>query len=203
MILRTFLCAAAVAWMVTPSAILVGQEPSRDGLVMERPKSGPFVRTDLGYMVPYRQRIPGTDIQFQMVPIAGGQFLLGSPGSEVGRQDAEGPQVSVMIKPFWMGKYEVTWKEFRVYMGLDVASREQFRRTRRSANNDDSVDAVTAPSEVYDISFAYEGGDGPDTPAVTMTHFSAKQYTKWLSLLLEDFYRLPQRRPSGFQRELE
>jgi len=40
MILRTFLCVAAVAWMVTPGALLVGQEPSRDGLVMERPKSG-------------------------------------------------------------------------------------------------------------------------------------------------------------------
>jgi len=33
--------------------------------------------------------------------------------------------------------------------------------------------------------------DGPQHPAVSMTQYGAKQYTKWLSKLTRDFYRLP------------
>jgi len=99
-----------------------------------------------------------------VVPIPGGKFLLGSPGSKVGRQDTEGLQVSVMIRPHWIGKYEVTWEEFRVYMNLKAATVEYFRRKRRITNRPPFVDAVTAPSVVYDISFAYDGRKDPDLP---------------------------------------
>ena len=47
------------------------------------------------------------------------------------------------------------------------------------------------PSALYDPSFTYEAGDGPTEPAATMTQFAAKQYTKWLSQLVGNFYRLP------------
>ncbi len=189
---RVYLSIAVVAGMTSlgPSS-LRAQEASRPGIVQQRPESEPFVRIESGFMVPYQQRIPGTDITFEMVPIAGGRFRMGSPRSESARHADEGPQVSIVVEPFWMGRHEVTWKEFRIFMGLKEASRELFRNSRRSVTNDHGVDAVTAPSVIYDTCFAYEGGEGPDTPAVTMTHYAAKQYTKWLSLLLEDFYRLP------------
>jgi formylglycine-generating enzyme required for sulfatase activity len=40
---------------------------------------------------------------------------MGSPESEANRGDDEGPQVKKAIKPFWMGKYEVTWDEYERY----------------------------------------------------------------------------------------
>jgi formylglycine-generating enzyme required for sulfatase activity len=55
----------------------------------------------------------------------------------------------------------------------------------------DDVDAVTAPTPLYEPSFTYEPGDTPNQPAVTMTQFGAKQYTKWLSGITGRQYRLP------------
>ena len=49
----------------------------------------PAVRYKDGWLVPYEETIPGSDVTFQMVPVPGGSFLLGSPGDEVGREDTE------------------------------------------------------------------------------------------------------------------
>src|SRR4051794_32135302 len=59
------------------------------GLIQEQPNSGRFVKTDQGYMVPYQQTIPGSDATFEMQPIPGGKFLLGSPESEPGHKPDE------------------------------------------------------------------------------------------------------------------
>src|SRR5690606_40597662 len=40
----------------------------------------------------YVQEIPGTSIKFSMVGIPSGEFTMGSPETEKGRQDDEGPQ---------------------------------------------------------------------------------------------------------------
>jgi formylglycine-generating enzyme required for sulfatase activity len=52
-----------------------------------------------------------------MARIAGGTFTMGSPASEAGR-DSDETQHSVTIsKPFYIGKYEVTQKEWVEVMG--------------------------------------------------------------------------------------
>ena len=182
--------------LLLPSLALVvataaAQETLPQGIVAEQPTEGRFVETDQGFMIPYTETIPGTDIQFEMVPIPGGTFLLGSPEDEEDRREDEGPQVSIEVAPFWMGKHEVTWGEYKQYMDLHdyfKAFREQGIREVTEANE---IDAITAPSSLYDPSFTYDAGDGPRQPAATMTQYSAKQYTKWLSILTGDFYRLP------------
>ena len=76
-------------------------------------------------MKPYTQKIDHTEVTFDMVPIPGGEFLMGSPKTEAGRADDEGPQHKVKIEPFWMGKHEVTWEEFELWSLL----MESFRYT--------------------------------------------------------------------------
>src|SRR5206468_3708031 len=88
------------------------------GLVKDQPASGRFVKTDQGYMVPYKQTIPGTEATFEMQPIPGGKFKLGSPASEKGRKPDEGPQIEIEVEPFWMSTYEVTWAEYKPYMAM-------------------------------------------------------------------------------------
>ncbi|MCA9131696.1 MAG: SUMF1/EgtB/PvdO family nonheme iron enzyme, partial [Planctomycetales bacterium] len=61
----------------------------------------------------------------------------------------------------------------------------------RVVDDSNAVDAITAPTELYDSSFTYRYGQGPKLPAVTMTQYAAKQYTKWLSKLTGQQYRLP------------
>src|ERR671934_80921 len=63
----------------------------------------------------YVETIPGTKVRFEMVPVPGGTYLMGSPPGEPGRSADEGPQHPVTIRPLWMGKMEVTWDEYDLY----------------------------------------------------------------------------------------
>ncbi len=42
-------------------------------------------------MKPYTETIEGTEIEFEMVPIPGGTFTIGSPENEADHEDDEGP----------------------------------------------------------------------------------------------------------------
>ena len=53
-------------------------------------------------MKPYIETIPGTEQTFKMIPIKGGKFKMGSPDSEEGRLEDEGPQIDVEVQPFWI-----------------------------------------------------------------------------------------------------
>ena len=57
-----------------------------------------------------------TGIEFVLIPA--GEFDMGSPDDEKGRRGAEGPVHRVKIsKPFYLGKYPVTQKQWREIMG--------------------------------------------------------------------------------------
>ena len=180
----------AVVWMLlvaSPSAL--AQSSDVLGVVDQKPAEGPAVEVDGKFMVPYSMTIPGTEVEIEMIPIAGGTFKMGSAAD-----DASGdvtPQVEVNVQPFWMGKYEVNWEQYQAYMAMDTAFKKMAKTGLRKVTTEDEVDAVTAPSALYEPDITYEAGEEPDQPAASMTQFAAKQYTKWLSLLSGQFYRLP------------
>ncbi len=141
--------------------------------------------TDLGF---YSNTIPGTVVKYFMVPVKGGEVLLGSPASEPNRAADEGPQIPVKIEPFWMGQFEVTWNEFEAFMYP-----EEERKYRGSIATDPYVDkvsdAVSRPTKPYvEMSFGM-GKDG--YPAISMTQHAARKYCQWLSAKTGHFYRLP------------
>jgi formylglycine-generating enzyme required for sulfatase activity len=139
-------------------------------------------------MKPYTDRISDSETTFDMLPIAGGTFRMGSPGTEASRQDDEGPQHDVKIAPFWMGKHEVTWDEYEVFMfSLDVARRKI--SSKQPSELDKFADAVTRPTKPYtDMSF---GMGKRGFPAICMTQLAAKKYCQWLSAKTGRYYRLP------------
>ena len=61
----------------------------------------------------------------------------------------------------------------------------------RPVTKDNEADAVTSPSNLYDPTFTFRNGQKPRLPAVTMSQFAAKQYTKWLSGITGLYFRLP------------
>src|SRR2546430_13881956 len=64
-------------------------------------------------LVPFRDSIAPTLVTFEMIPVPGGTVTLDSP---TGRR-------VVAVPPFWMGKTEVTWDEYDVWVyPLDVAA---------------------------------------------------------------------------------
>ena len=64
------------------------------------------------------------EIGLEMVAIPPGTFTMGSPATERGRSHFdEGPQTVVTItRPFWMGKYEVTQREYETVTGSNPSS---------------------------------------------------------------------------------
>jgi len=139
-------------------------------------------------MEPYTEVIEGSRATFDMVPIPGGEFLMGSPEDEEGRNDDEGPQVEVEIEPFWMGTHEVTWDEYAEFQEeLDRLRREM--DDRDASDYDELAEALTRPTPPYtDMTFGM-GKEG--FPAICMTQHSAKMYCKWLSARTGRYYRLP------------
>ena len=51
-----------------------------------------------------------------MVVIPGGTFTMGSPATEAGRFDSEGPQHPVSVRSLALGRYPVTQKEFATFL---------------------------------------------------------------------------------------
>ena len=161
------------------------------GIAADAPASQRSVATRRGYMVPYTARIPGSEVTFQMVPIPGGTFQMGSPPDEAGRRKDEGPEVEVRIASFWMSAHEITWGEYKQYMALLDVFRSFDAQGIRAVTAERKCDAVTAPSRLYDPDSTFASGDDPRQPAVMMTQYAARQYTHWLSRISGQFYRLP------------
>ena len=59
----------------------------------------------------------GNGVSLEMVKIPGGRFIMGSPETEAGRLSREGPQHSVDVPEFFMGKYVVTQAQWQAVMG--------------------------------------------------------------------------------------
>lgn len=182
----------AIFTLIVSCPLLASAQSSETpGLSKTKPAAGRFVETPQGYMVPYVARIPGTDVTYRMQPIPGGKVLVGSPATEVGHQADEAPQFEVTVEPFWMAEHEVTWAEYKSYMAMHDALKEMYMKEFRKVPDPTSELIVTAPSNLYEPTFTFKKGAEPHQPAVTMSQYAAKQYTKWLSGISGQFLRLP------------
>ena len=123
-----------------------------------------------------RQKIEdlGNGIKLQMVYIPGGTFTMGSPESEEGRYDDEGPQHDVTVPPFFMGKYPVTqgqWKELASRTDLKV-----------------KLDLKLEPSYFKE---PYQDIDRWHRPVERVSWYEAVEFCERLSKLTQRNYRLP------------
>ena len=106
---------------------------------------------------------------------------MGTPGSEPGRRNDEGPQHKIRIDPFWMGKYEVTWNEYRLFMFASQSG--------EMTGADRVIDGVSRPTAPFvEMSFGM-GTEG--FPAISMTQHAANKFAQWMSAKTGQFYRLP------------
>lgn len=134
----------------------------------------------------------GEKISFDMVPITGGTFIMGSPENEPGRKDDEGPQHKVRIDQFYLCATETTLELFLEYYQETVSEKKDFtviEQARKDAEQSgDGVDAITGPTPVYgDLSMGY----GKKHPAMGMTWHNAMTFCKWLSIKTGRKYHLP------------
>ena len=137
----------------------------------------------------YTQTIHETGIDFEMVAIEGGTFLMGSGAGDPDRFSDEEPQHEVRVSPFWMGKFEISWAEYEPFMITSLA-REKNGYPERNERLKRLVDWTSSPTVPY-MEMSYGMGHGPRFPAICMTHHAASKYCQWLSAQTGEFYRLP------------
>jgi len=120
----------------------------------------------------YTESIAGTLVKFDMV---------GIPGGEISMPDLAKPGAvrKVKIKPMWVGKTEVTWDEYDVFVF----------RLDEPASPAPGKDAISHPSKPYgaaDRGFGHKG-----YPVINESFHGADEYCKWLSAKTGHTYRLP------------
>ena len=167
--------AAGAAVALLAAVVMAAAPDARSGA----PRSA--AQAAITAVAPYTETIPGTTVSFDMVPIPGGTFRMGSPASEALRGDDEGPQVDVKVGPFWMGKLEVTWAEYDLY----AFAKRPAPAAGAAPTGADAVSKLTPP-------YADESwGFGKDKqPALGMTWHAAAEYCRWLSAKTGKTYRL-------------
>ena len=138
----------------------------------------------------YTEQVPGTPVSFEMIAITGGSFRMGSPQNEKFRKDDEGPVRDVTLSRFFMGKVQVSWDEYWHYH-IETSSEGRIPPEIMIARNlnAETVDAISGPTPPFGVP-SQGWGEGA-RPAITMTHYSAEIYCKWLSMKTGKKYRLP------------
>jgi formylglycine-generating enzyme required for sulfatase activity len=158
------------------------------------PESAPAAADKLPKVEPskhekYTEKVPDSKLTFDMVPIPGGTFLMGSPDSEKGRTEEEGPQHPVTIKPFWMGRCEVTWDEYNTWWKDSPGNKQAQRDAEANKASQKEIDALSRPTPAYADETFGRGGSGH--PVLGITHHAAMEYCRWLSQKTGKAYRLP------------
>lgn len=121
----------------------------------------------------FEETIPGTLVTFEMIPVPAGSVTIETP---------DGPQ-EVEVGPFWIGKTEVAWDAYDVYVyGLDKEN---------EGLSAEEIDAIARPSKPYVLPGEDFGHKG--YPALSMTRRAAAAYGHWLSAKTDRTYRLPTR----------
>jgi formylglycine-generating enzyme required for sulfatase activity len=112
----------------------------------------------------YRETIAGTVVSFEMVPVPGGTVTIGSQ--------------KVEVKPFFIGRTEVTWDLYDVFaLGLDAPK------------GGGGADAIARPSQPYgapDYGWGHAGH-----PVISVARQAAQAFAGWLSKKTGKTYRLP------------
>jgi len=117
----------------------------------------------------------GEKLSFEMVLIPGGKFLKGSPKTEQGRKDNEGPQHEVRL---FSSYYEETVQEQRDDLTVEETDK-----------NSEDLDAITGPTPIYgDPTLGMGGGKHP---TIGPTWHNAMTFCRWLSKKTGKKYRLP------------
>lgn len=101
--------------------------------------------------------------EIAMVPIKGGCFMMGTPETELDRDDDEGPQHEVCVSDFEMGKHEVTFDDWQACVDAD--------------------DCFHEPDD--------RGWGEGKRPLINISWDDAQDYIRWLNRATGEQYRLP------------
>lgn len=123
-----------------------------------------------------------------------GEFIMGSPAHEPGRDDDEEPHKVTLTRGFWLGETEVTQDQWKAVMGLTL--RDQARkmlgdtRTYHMGGQDVTLrqhSNATGPDEVASVAAA----EAPSVPIYYVSWDEAMEFCRKLTTSERAAKRLP------------
>ncbi|MCF6351420.1 MAG: formylglycine-generating enzyme family protein [Cyclobacteriaceae bacterium] len=136
-----------------------------------------IVNTKAGEFV---QQIGTSDVTFEMVKIPGSVYQMGTSNGSYN----DAPLHAVQIDSLWVGKYEVTWELFELFLSQKKVLPDSFPQEKLK-----KVDAITRPSPPFEDPSFGMGKEG--YPVVNISPYAALTFCKWLSTITGKLYRLP------------
>jgi len=122
----------ALALLVSVCAIACGPRESSGEKRDQQPATGEAAPPAKPGGIPKASEAPkprdvdtadlGGGMKMELVYVPAGSFQMGSPDSEQGRNDSEGPVHTVELDGFWMAKYEVTQEQYEAVMGKNPSN---------------------------------------------------------------------------------
>ncbi|MBO3457451.1 bifunctional serine/threonine-protein kinase/formylglycine-generating enzyme family protein [Aetokthonos hydrillicola Thurmond2011] len=109
---------------------------SRGEIIKRESKQAKYYSEDLG-----------NGVVLEMVSIPGGQFVMGSPETELERFYHESPQHTVTIQPFFMGKFPITQEQYQAIMGQNPSYFKGEKRPVEQVSWDDAIAFCTKLSQ--------------------------------------------------------
>lgn len=199
-----------LVFLILTSSFLASCGSSEPAATPEAPVSdaGQTVLTVTEYdgdFVPTTDEIPETGEAIELVPVPGGTFTM--------IDEESGNRHDVAVDSFWIGKYEITWDQYNLFAQGDLNElRTEFYKVMYDVDitmdadaysspsltdealemlreADVPADVISQPSPAYSDMTSGMGTDG--FPAISMTHYAAHMFTKWLTIKTGEFYRLP------------
>jgi sulfatase modifying factor 1 len=132
--------------------------------------------------------LPG-GVKVELMWIRPGEFMMGSPNTEAGRWDDEGPQTSVRLtRGFWLGKYPVTVGEFRAFAESSGYRTEAERNPSSGMRVFEGGSWRDGPNRSWRTEFS----DNDRNPVVGVSWNDAKEFARWLTERERAAGRLPE-----------
>jgi formylglycine-generating enzyme required for sulfatase activity len=138
-----------------------------------------------------QDHLPENKLGPKLLLIPEGEFVMGSPVSEKGRYEDEGPQRTVTIsKPFFMAETPITVAQYRAFIEATgyrtLAEKEKWSEWRNPKSGD--WEKLAGLNWRHN----HRGNlNGDNYPVVHVSWGDAKAYIEWLSKITKHHYRLP------------
>jgi formylglycine-generating enzyme required for sulfatase activity/DNA-binding winged helix-turn-helix (wHTH) protein len=125
------------------------------------------------------------DVCPEMVELPAGEFMMGSPADERGRDEVEGSQRRVVIpKRLALGKFEVTVAQFEAFVAeTGLVVEDTCRRLNIKTGRFDLPTEGSFRQPGFDVSASH--------PVVCVSWHDAQSYAAWLGRRTGKPYRLP------------
>jgi len=125
---------------------------------------------------------PKTSMDFIQIP--GGCFQMGSPQHEIGRHSDEGPIHEVCLNAFYLGRYEVTIAQFRLFIDQSNYQTDAEKQQYAWCYNGEWI-------KKKDFYWNHTGFDQTDAhPVINVSWNDAQSMANWMSTKTHRF-RLP------------